>query len=88
MSQRISLLVFGASGRMGKNRHLVESLLVLKKEGSALDITLVGRDFDKTSMLARELGCEVEPDLETSLKSGKFDIYFDCADQYFFAIGI
>jgi len=79
MSQRISLLVFGASGRMGKNRHLVESLLVLKKEGSALDITLVGRDFDKTSMLARELGCEVEPDLETSLKSGKFDIYFDCA---------
>ena len=79
MPQRISLLVFGATGRMGKNRHLVESLLVLKKEGSALDITLVGRNFDKTSMLARELGCEVEPDLETSLKSGKFDIYFDCA---------
>jgi predicted dehydrogenase len=79
MPQRISLLVFGATGRMGKNRHLVESLLVLKKEGSALDITLVGRNFDKTAMLARELGCEVEPDLETSLKSGKFDIYFDCA---------
>ena len=79
MSPPIRLLVFGATGRMGKNRHLVKSLLILREEGFALEITLVGRDFDKTSTLAKDLGCKVEPDLETSLNSGKFDVFFDCA---------
>lgn len=79
MSPQINLLVFGANGRMGKNRHLVKSLLILRAEGFPLEITLVGRNFEKTAALAMDLDCKVESDLETSLNSGKFDIYFDCA---------
>jgi predicted dehydrogenase len=79
MSSQIRLLVFGGNGRMGKNRHLINSLLILRAENFDLEITLVGRNFESTSALAKDLGCKVELDLQTSINSGNFDIYFDCA---------
>lgn len=79
LSPRIRILVFGATGRMGKNRHLVQSLLVLRSENFDLDITLVGRNYEETLKLSTSLGCKAEPDLASCLNSEKFDIYFDCA---------
>lgn len=79
MSSQIRLLFLGGTGRIGKSRHLLKGLLILRSEGFDLDITLVGRNFEETSLLAEELGCKAEPDLEASLSSGKFNVYFDCA---------
>jgi predicted dehydrogenase len=87
--RRITVIVHGATGRMGTNQHLGRALLPFRKEGGLAlangdrlipEPLLVGRDGAKLQRLAEAL--EVErwtSDLDTALSEGGEAIFFDCA---------
>jgi len=64
MPDRIGIIVNGATGRMAKNQHLINSLLPIQREGGITlanakrlvpDIMLVGRNAETIQRVAAEL---------------------------------
>ena len=87
MAKRIGIIMNGVSGRMGKNQHLIRSILALRDEGGLLlpneerlipDPILVGRNAKRMEVLANELGvARWSTDLDACLKNPEDTIYFD-----------
>ena len=60
---RIGLIMHGVTGRMGKNQHLIRSIMAIREQGGVElsngdrampDPILVGRNKDKVKNLAKE----------------------------------
>ena len=77
----------GVTGRMGKNQHLLRSIIAIRDEGGVAlsdgslvqpDPLLVGRNPGKLEALAREVGLEHwTTDLESALEDSDYQVYFD-----------
>lgn len=86
--QEIGIIMNGVTGRMGRNQHLIRSILALRDEGGVElptgehimpDPLLVGRNERKLRALSEEHDIDrwtVDPDLESCLE-GDDDLYFD-----------
>ena len=87
--QRIGIIMHGVTGRMGKNQHLIRSVLAIRDQGGLLlgngsmlmpDPILVGRNEAKIAALATELGVErYTTDLEAALVNAEDTLFFDAA---------
>ncbi len=85
--RHIRILMNGVTGRMGKNQHLIRSILAIRdaggiRVGSELSImpepVLVGRSLNKLKALADEYGlAEVTTDLDDALRDQGAEVYFD-----------
>ena len=83
----IGILMNGVTGRMGKNQHLIRSIMAIRKQGGVgisdgevimPEPTLAGRNADKLKELADSLGgLPITTDIDAALKDPKFQIYFD-----------
>jgi len=77
----------GVTGRMGKNQHLLRSVLAIREQGGVAlsdgsvvqpDPLLVGRNSEKLKSLAREVGLEHwTTDLASALGNPEYPVYFD-----------
>jgi predicted dehydrogenase len=77
----------GVTGRMGKNQHLMRSLVEIKKQGGVQvsdqetimpDLVLVGRNEAKLKALSELSGVEkFTTDLESVISDPSYEIYFD-----------
>lgn len=86
--QEIGIIMNGVTGRMGRNQHLIRSILALREEGGIElptgeyimpDPLFVGRNERKLQALSEEHNIDrwtVDPDLESCLE-GDDNIYFD-----------
>ena len=85
MKNEIKIAMNGVTGRMGKNQHLIRSILELKKQGGlelhsgnkvkVLPI-LLGRNHDKLKALATELSCEnYTTNIDKAIEQS--DVFFD-----------
>lgn len=87
--KRIGIIMHGVTGRMGKNQHLIRSVLAIREQGGLLladgsrlmpDPVLVGRNENKISELAAELGVERHTtDLAAALANDTDTLFFDSA---------
>jgi predicted dehydrogenase len=87
--RRLGIVMFGVTGRMGLNQHLVRSILAIRERGGVLlsngdrvmpDPILVGRNADKIAALARQYGVErYTTDLDAALKNSDDEVFFDAA---------
>ncbi len=87
--RRITVIVHGATGRIGTNQHLGRALLALRKEGGLAladgdrlvpEPILVGRNGAKLQALAEALAVERwTTDLDAALSEPGEAIFFDCA---------
>jgi predicted dehydrogenase len=86
MTEHIGIIVNGATGRMARTQHLVNSLLPIRQDGVLLsngkrlvpELLLVGRNADTLKSLAAELGIEKwSTDLTGALADPNYPIYFD-----------
>lgn len=85
--QRIGIIMNGVTGRMGKNQHLIRSILAVRDQGGLElesgdrlmpDPILVGRGEDRLRALARETGVErFSTDLDACLANPEDSLYFD-----------
>ena len=85
--RRLGVIMNGVTGRMGKNQHLLRSIMAIRKEGGVPlsdgslvqpDPLLVGRNPDKLEALAREVGLQGwTTDLESALANTDYPVYFD-----------
>lgn len=85
--EEVGIILNGVTGRMGKNQHLLRSIVpIIKQGGVRLDDdrvimprpVLVGRDAEKLKALADESGVDNwSTDLDTVLKDSSYSIYFD-----------
>ncbi|MFT5893905.1 MAG: putative dehydrogenase [bacterium] len=86
---RIGIIMHGVTGRMGKNQHLIRSVLAIREQGGLQladgsrlmpDPILVGRNKAKVSALAVELGVERHTtDLAAALANENDTVFFDAA---------
>ncbi len=87
MTQRIGIIMNGVTGRMGKNQHLIRSILAIRNQGGMPlpngdrlmpDPILLGRNAKKMENLAKEVGVERwSTDLDACLANPEDTIYFD-----------
>ena len=91
MERRIGIIMNGVTGRMGRNQHLIRSILAIRAEGGVPSASgerimpeplLVGRNEGKLRRLAEELQAQhgklsFTTDLEAALEDPKNEIYFD-----------
>ena len=87
--ERLGIVMYGVTGRMGTNQHLVRSILAIREQGGVRladgrrvipDPLLVGRDPRKLEDLCERHGLERwTPDLEAALASPEDEIFFDAA---------
>src|ERR1700739_1936979 len=83
----IQIAMNGVTGRMGRNQHLIRSILALQKEGGLQlkdgtwlypEPVLIGRDQRRIQELASELKiARWTTDLATALADRSTEIYFD-----------
>ncbi|MEX2601356.1 MAG: Gfo/Idh/MocA family oxidoreductase [Balneolaceae bacterium] len=83
----IGIIMNGVTGRMGKNQHLLRSILPIMKQGgvkiSDTEVimprpVLVGRNATKLKKLSEQTGVEDwTTDLDSVLKDKSYQIYFD-----------
>ncbi|MBI1290617.1 gfo/Idh/MocA family oxidoreductase [bacterium] len=83
----IGIIMNGVTGRMGKNQHLIRSILAIRKQGGVKvsdseiimpDPILVGRNENKLKELAAlGTGIQWSTDLDGLLSDPKYSIYFD-----------
>ncbi len=86
-TERIGIVMNGVSGRMGKNQHLIRSIVALRNEGGLSlpngdrlipNPILVGRNAAKIEALAKETGVERwSTDLDACLENPDDTLYFD-----------
>lgn len=83
---RIGIIMNGVTGRMGRNQHLVRSILAIREQGGVRvgddtifpEPLLVGRNADRVRRVAEETGCrEWTTDLVAALKRTEYSVYFD-----------
>lgn len=84
---RLGIIMNGVTGRMGKNQHLLRSILpIIRQGGLKLNDNeiimpypvLVGRDPVKLEQLSRETGIgEWATDLDKVLENNDYPVYFD-----------
>ena len=87
--RRLGIIMNGVTGRMGKNQHLIRSILEIREQGGVLlkdgtrvmpDPVLVGRDEGRTGALARETGVKRwTTDLNAALENPEDTVFFDAA---------
>ncbi|MBL8662088.1 MAG: Gfo/Idh/MocA family oxidoreductase [Candidatus Odyssella sp.] len=87
--KRLGIIMYGVTGRMGTNQHLVRSILAIRAQGGVAlangdrvmpDPILVGRDAAKVGALARQHGLERwTTDLDAALKNKDDALFFDAA---------
>ncbi len=88
MGQRVvGIIMNGVTGRMGKNQHLIRSIVAIREQGGIPvsdgeviwpEPLLVGRSEAKLAALAAELGLERwSTDLDAALADPQYEIYFD-----------
>jgi predicted dehydrogenase len=75
----LGVILNGVTGRMGRNQHLVRSILAIREEGEFdLEPLLVGRDEAKLRALAEEHGLDRwTTDLDAALDDPAYPLYFD-----------
>lgn len=88
-SKTIGIIMHGVTGRMGKNQHLIRSVLAIMKQGGVLlsdgtrlmpDPILIGRNAAKMEALAKELGVKrFGTDVEKALQNPDDILFFDAA---------
>jgi hypothetical protein len=81
--------MYGVTGRMGINQHLVRSIVAIRQQGGVAlpngdrvmpDPIPVGRNAEKVAALAREYGIErFTTDLDAALKNPGDEVFFDAA---------
>jgi predicted dehydrogenase len=84
---RVGIIMNGVTGRMGKNQHLLRSIVEIMKQGGVQisdeeyimpDPILVGRNKSKLKALSELSGVEkYTTDLESVISDPAFKIYFD-----------
>jgi predicted dehydrogenase len=87
--QRLGIIMNGATGRMGMNQHLINSILAIRQQGGVAlkngdrvmpDPILVGRNAEKLAALARQHGiARFTTDLDAALKNPADTLFFDAA---------
>jgi predicted dehydrogenase len=87
--KRLGIIMYGVTGRMDTNQHLVRSILAIRAQGGVAlangdrvmpDPILVGRDAAKVGALARQHGLERwTTDLDAALKNKDDELFFDAA---------
>src|SRR2546425_13273376 len=87
--RRIGIIMHGVTGRMGKNQHLIRSILEIRKQGGVTlkdgtrvmpDPLLVGRNPAKVEELARKHGVQRwTADLDAALESKQEEVFFEDA---------
>jgi predicted dehydrogenase len=83
----VTVVVNGATGRMGYRQHLLRSLLAIREDGGVLlpdgeriwpEIVLVGRNADRLAEIAARHGlADWTTDLDAALARDDVSIYFD-----------
>lgn len=86
-THRVGIIMNGVTGRMGKNQHLLRSIVEIVKQGGVKisdnetilpDPILVGRNESKLKALSNLSGInKYTTDLENILKDSDFTVYFD-----------
>jgi predicted dehydrogenase len=86
-TDKLGIIVNGATGRMGYRQHLVRSLLALRDEGGIplsdgtrrpIELYLVARNEERLRELAAKHGIEkYTTDLDVALADDDFPVYFD-----------
>jgi predicted dehydrogenase len=81
--------MYGVTGRMGLNQHLVRSIVAIRQQGGVLlpngdrvmpDPILIGRNAEKVAALAKQYGIERHTtDLAAALNDPKDEVFFDAA---------
>ena len=88
-TKRVGIIMYGVTGRMGTNQHLVRSILEIRRQGGVMlkdgtslmpDPILVGRDAAKLERLAKVHNLERwTTDLDQALANKNDSIFFDAA---------
>jgi predicted dehydrogenase len=88
-TKRVGIIMYGVTGRMGTNQHLVRSILEIRRQGGVVlkdgtslmpDPILVGRDAAKLERLAKIHSVERwTTDLDQALANENDSIFFDAA---------
>lgn len=88
-TRRLGIVMYGVTGRMGLNQHLVRSIVAIRAQGGVLlpngdrvmpDPILVGRNAEKVAALAKQYGIERSTDdLAAALKNPADEVFFDAA---------
>ncbi|MEN3752830.1 hypothetical protein ABC733_09355 [Mangrovibacter sp. SLW1] len=85
----VGIIMHGVTGRMGKNQHLIRSIVAIRNQGGVAlangdylipDPILIGRNEEKIAALAKETGItRWGTDLDAALANPKDTIFFDAA---------
>lgn len=85
--REIGIIMYGVTGRMGYNQHLVRSIVAIRDQGGVTlpngdrvmpNPVLVGRNVEKVTELAKRHGIQrVAKDVETALANQEDTIFFD-----------
>jgi predicted dehydrogenase len=88
-TRRLGIVMYGVTGRMGLNQHLVRSIVAIRQQGGVKlpngdkvmpDPILVGRNAERIAALAKQYGIERHTtDLDAALKDPKDEVFFDAA---------
>ncbi len=86
-SRRIGLIMFGVTGRMGYNQHLVRSICAIRRDGGVAlangdrlvpDPILVGRNAERLAAIAAANGItRTTTDLDAALGNAEDTVFFD-----------
>ena len=87
--RRLGIIMNGVTGRMGRNQHLIRSILAIRDQGGLPlgdgsvvmpDPILVGRSEARVGALAREHGiARWTTDLDSALSNPEDELFFDAA---------
>ncbi|MGE3066764.1 MAG: Gfo/Idh/MocA family protein [Hyphomicrobiaceae bacterium] len=87
--RRLGIIMYGVTGRMGMNQHLIRSIVAIRAQGGVQlangdrvmpDPILIGRNAEKIEALARKYGVERwSTDLDKALDDPKDEVFFDSA---------
>ncbi len=85
----VGIIMHGVTGRMGKNQHLIRSIVQIRQQGGVAlangdrlmpDPILIGRNAEKMAALAREFGIERwGTNIDEALNNPHDIIFFDAA---------
>ena len=85
----VGIIMHGVTGRMGKNQHLIRSIVQIRQQGGVAlangdrlmpDPILIGRNADRIAALAKEYGIERwGTDIDEALNNPADIIFFDAA---------
>ena len=88
-SERLGIIMYGVTGRMGMNQHLIRSILAIRDQGGVVlsdgrrvmpDPILVGRDAERMEGLAKtHRVARWSTDLDSALAKDEDTLFFDAA---------